>query len=280
MPNWIYSINILILKTWDLKGKKCTAKYALLYHLLNARYYYSIDDLRPNGLNNLLFANTIKSDGFTVDFLFEKRRASAAQELTNDIKSHDLALEDFEYEEIEKIYRPCFLDPGRKSVYTAAIGLNFKQHQLRRCTTKEYYHFTGSTSYLAKLEKKKSDEGIKVIESAIPTSKTTSPNAYFQYVNYILTNKDVFFTFYGYQTAKDRFNLYQGRQRAPEMMANLLLHGGTKYNRKKRCKKSKMKEKRKQKKNKRKKKKEMERAKGKHEQQQIIKYVKAYYCIK
>ncbi|ORE05537.1 hypothetical protein BCV72DRAFT_330764 [Rhizopus microsporus var. microsporus] len=43
---------------------------------------------------------------------------------------------------------------------------------------------------------------------------------------------DRLFTFYGFSTAKYRFNLYQGKQRAPEMMVNMLLNDSAKYNRK------------------------------------------------
>jgi hypothetical protein len=60
--------------------------------------------LRPNGLNNVLFSNTIKPDGFTVDFLFKNRRATAFKEVKKDIENHDLVLKDFEYEDIERIY--------------------------------------------------------------------------------------------------------------------------------------------------------------------------------
>ena len=39
--------------------------------------------------------------------------------------------------------------------------------------------------------------------------------------------------YYDYKTAKDRFYLHQGRKRAIEGMVNMLVHGGTKYNKQK-----------------------------------------------
>jgi hypothetical protein len=73
------------------------------------------------------------------------------------------------------------------------------------------------------------------------------------------------FEFYGFSTAHDRFNLYQGRQRTPDMMINMLLDGGKKYNETKRGpKKSKTKKRRKKKMKKKKEKKENEE-KGKEE---------------
>ncbi|KAI8970065.1 hypothetical protein BDF20DRAFT_889110, partial [Mycotypha africana] len=58
------------------------------------------------------------------------------------IDHHGLTLENFSYEETTANYRPTFVDPGRKTVFTAAIGLETNRHEIRRCSTKEYYHMT------------------------------------------------------------------------------------------------------------------------------------------
>ncbi|KAK4510235.1 protein transport protein S31 [Mucor velutinosus] len=149
------------------------------------------------------------------------------------------------------MYRPSFLDPGRKTVFTAAIGLDPVVHQVRRCTTKEYYHLTGSTVHAKKFQQEKDITGITAIESAIPSAKTARNTQFLRYVDYILANMDTLFTFYGFSTAKHQFDLYQGKQRAPDMTANMLLNGGAKYNRKKRFKKKNKKQKRHNKKTKR-----------------------------
>jgi hypothetical protein len=47
-------------------------------------------------------------------------------------------------------------------------------------------------------------------------------------------HKDALFDSYGFQSAKWRFRLYQGRKKAADNMANLLIHGTKKYNKKKR----------------------------------------------
>ncbi|CEI95016.1 hypothetical protein RMCBS344292_09217 [Rhizopus microsporus] len=125
------------------------------------------------------------------------------------------------------------LDRGRKSVLTAAIGLHKTKHQIRRCSTAEYYYITGSTKYLKTLEKPKVEKGIKEIETSIPSPKTSQRAAYPVYIDYILTHVDTLLAFYDYKTAKDRFYLYQGRQRATEEMVNMLVHGGTKHNKQK-----------------------------------------------
>ncbi|KAG0814600.1 hypothetical protein G6F17_003459 [Rhizopus arrhizus] len=120
-----------------------------------------------------------------------------------------------------------FLDSGRKSLFTAVVGVASAK-QIRKSSVKEYYHLTGSTVYSKKLELKKECSGIKTIESQIPTPKTAAVGSYDQYVKYMLTHLDKLLDFYGKDIAHHRFQLYQGRQRAPEMMANMLTHGTAK----------------------------------------------------
>ncbi|KAG1307128.1 hypothetical protein G6F64_007054 [Rhizopus arrhizus] len=159
----------------------------------------NMDDLTPNENNKILFGNTIKSDGFSVDFVFYRK------ERMNNGSDVELTLEDFNYEEVHNQYHPMFLDPGRKSLFTAVVGVSS-----------------------AKQIRKSSCSGIKTIESQISTSKTAAVESYDQYVKYTLIYLDKLQDFYGKDTAHHRFQLYQGRQRAPEMMANMLTHGTAK----------------------------------------------------
>ncbi|ORE08370.1 hypothetical protein BCV72DRAFT_323947, partial [Rhizopus microsporus var. microsporus] len=179
------------------------------------------------------------------------------------IANIDLELEDFGLEEVKQAYQPMFLDPGRKSVFTAAIGLDTTNHQIRRCSTAEYYHRTGSTKYIKKLERLKAQKGIKTIETNMPSPKTSQRAAYLLYIEYVLTHVGVLFTFYDYKIAKGRFYLYQGRQRAAEEMVNMLVHGGAKYNKKKRKKRNRKK--------KRSKKRQKQTANPKEKENQITK---------
>lgn len=227
-----------------------------------------MEELIPNEENKVLFGNIVRSDGFCIDFIFYRRTFGENRDDTL-IQNHDLGVDDFSIEEVTQLYRTSFLDPGRKTVYTAAMGLDENQHEIRRCTTKEYYHLTGSTVYAKKLQQEKDTAGITAIEAATPTAKTARNISFIRFADHMLSNMDRLFTFYGFSTAKDRFNLYQGKQRAPEMMVNMLLNGGAKYNRKKRFKKKNKKEKRKNKKKKRLHK--NEKKKGKNRQQQYRK---------
>jgi hypothetical protein len=82
----------------------------------------------------------------------------------------------------------------------------------------------------------KSKRGIKEIETQIPSPKTLNIDELTKYVNYILTHLDTLFTFYNEKSAPFRFYDYQGRQRANDELANMLIDGGKKYNKKRRKK--------------------------------------------
>ncbi|CEP07343.1 hypothetical protein [Parasitella parasitica] len=194
------------------------------------RNHKPMDDLTPNGNNKILFGNMIKSDGFSVDLLFYRRKRKKNE---SDVV---LNLGDFSHEEVVADYQPLSLDPGRKSLFTAVVGLESTK-QIRKSSTKEYYHLTGSTVYSKKLESRKQRSGILPIETNMPTSKTALPDSYHEHISYMLTHLKNLLMFYGRDTARCHFQLYQGRQRAPEMIVNMLTHGTAKYNKSKRKKK-------------------------------------------
>lgn len=193
-------------------------------------------DIIPNGNNQVLFGNQCKSDSFSMNFLFYRRRRSAKEEVENGIPDHDLTLEDFDSEEIDGDYRPIFVDPGRRSVFVAAVGNDLNEHQVRQCSTKEYYHMTRSTKYSQDTDALKKKFGIKGVETDMPTAKTTKLLQYHKYCRYLLNFCSSLFKFYGAHTAEYHFYLYQGRQQAKENMVNMLVHGTKKYDRKRRSK--------------------------------------------
>lgn len=233
------------MKNFVLKSKYI---FILVYIPLSNKYLYSITELAPNGNNSILFGNIVRTDGVSVDFLFYRKHQVGPGP---SYQRFDLALEDFDLSEVKDKYLPISLDPGRTSVFTATVGLQSNRHL--RCTTKEYYHMTGSTRFSRKQNKLKKDTGIESLESEIPSPKTSKSSAYSDYVKYMLLNKDSFFGFYGKDTAKTRFQLYRGVQRATDQMANILINGTSKYNRNKRSNEKKKKKKRLRKKKKKKK---------------------------
>lgn len=191
-----------------------------------------------------MFGNLIRSDGFDLDCLFYKR----AKENNDPVSSFQLSLPDFTYEEVETQYNPFFLDPGRKAVFTAANGLTTKQHSIVRCTTKEYYHYTGSTKMCAIERKVKKAQGLEIIESQIPTPKTTDLESYKNHIQYLFEHINKLLNYYDFSKTKNAFFLYQGRKRAGEIMVNMLIGGTAKYNKEKRGKKNKKKKRHKKKK--------------------------------
>ncbi|CEP17611.1 hypothetical protein [Parasitella parasitica] len=135
-----------------------------------------------------------------------------------------------------------FIKGTRPTGYEGQLELLYRVFnftKLRFRDTKEYYDLTGSTKYTIKLQNLKNEAGITPIKTDIPTAKTCLAAVYHTYAAYMLLHRQALLDFYGFQRAKVRFYLYQGRQKAPQIMVNMLVNGGKKYNRRQRSKKKK-----------------------------------------
>lgn len=55
--------------------------------------------------------------------------------------------EDFELEEVMQLYRPKFLVPGYKNIFTASFGSDKSKHQIRRSSIAQYYYLTEFIEY-------------------------------------------------------------------------------------------------------------------------------------
>jgi hypothetical protein len=175
----------------------------------------------------MFFRNICGTDGFNIDFHFSRRAKPKS------IAEQNLVPEDFHIQEVEEFFRPCAVDPGVATLVTASYGIDGER---RRFTNNEYYAVTGSGRRNHDLNKLKRRSGIQVIESQFPTAKTIRETQYHDYVRHFFMNKDALFNFYGEEGGERRFYDYQGRQRAIEESANILINGGKKYNRRKRKK--------------------------------------------
>ncbi|KAI7908326.1 uncharacterized protein BX663DRAFT_482514 [Cokeromyces recurvatus] len=123
-------------KTADAANAKCTDCEEVGHFNKNCyrcKFYkeVAVDDgiaeLTPDGNYQILFGNLIRTDGFVVDFLFHKRcQASYGPSL----QRFELTLRDFTLPEVAKDYHRIFVDPGRKSVFTAVSVLQKKCFQL------------------------------------------------------------------------------------------------------------------------------------------------------
>ncbi|KAI8987275.1 hypothetical protein BDF20DRAFT_255001 [Mycotypha africana] len=82
--------------------------------------YRNLSSFIPNGSNTVRFGNIMRTDGFSIDFLFYKRRHGT---LESTYKTLDLSLDDFSKSKVEQTYVPIFVDSNRKSVFNATVGI-------------------------------------------------------------------------------------------------------------------------------------------------------------
>lgn len=187
----------------------------------------------PNKKKKVAFSNLIRSDGFTADVVLMK---------SNEVEKTTYYEQDVNVSDLAKVLTTndlsdatiCSIDPNRGQVFAASYGEGENQHQIRRCSTKEYYTLTGSKRHVKQETKRMCEEDIKDILLGIPTAKTAGLSRYLLYVTYIMLHLNRILAFNRFFTAEKRFHLYQGVQRAREEMVNILLDGGKKYNKCKR----------------------------------------------
>ncbi|KAI7898983.1 uncharacterized protein BX663DRAFT_489551 [Cokeromyces recurvatus] len=114
------------------------------------------------------------------------------------LQHFELTLHDFTLPEVAKDYHPIFVDPGRKSVFTAVSDLNEPRYPIIRCSTKEYYHLTASTVSFypaAIFEKSKRNQ-------EFPQPRHQTRSIFLDYVQYLFDNINTLFNFYNSSTAK------------------------------------------------------------------------------
>lgn len=118
------------------------------------------------------------------------------------------------------------------------VGISSQQpHEMRRVSRAEYSAMIGAKARNKRLQAQKKENGIEAIESGF-TAKTTNIQRYNLYVQYLLVHETSLRQFYSQYHAHIRFPNLQGRNRAREELANIVINGGKKYNRKKRKKRA------------------------------------------
>lgn len=139
-----------------------------------------------------MFLNGFYTDDYTCRVLFA--RNVPEQEPESSIK---LGLTDFNEGEIGDFFRTCFLDPGRKSPYTAYYGDN----EVRSLSTTEYYSMSGAPGRAQPEDILKIEQEIKALETNIPTPKTATVAKYTIHLMYMMTHLNRFFDFYNFRTS-------------------------------------------------------------------------------
>lgn len=156
---------------------------------------------RTKSGREVFFRNTVLTDGFSVCFLFSRKKR------TDDILDQRLELDDFVSEEVDGFFRPCAVDPGITNVLTASFGHGGTEHEIRKFSGAEYYATTGSPRRNKELDKEKHEAGIKDIESRFPTCKTANRNQYSEYVQYFFLHRQRLFDFYGQRRPEHIFTI-------------------------------------------------------------------------
>lgn len=174
-----------------------------------------------------MFLNGLYTDGYTCRVLFARRVLPSSPE--DNIR---LELDDFSSEEVNKHFRPCTVDPGRRDPFVSYHGGT----DIRRLSSIEYYNMGGSVTRMKKQQKYKQELGIEKIETDIPSPKTASVEQFVLYVAYMLQHMNTLFDFYGFDTSKVKWLNYLSSQQVIEESVNILINGGKKYNKGKRKK--------------------------------------------
>ncbi|KAM3581030.1 hypothetical protein VKS41_006476 [Umbelopsis sp. WA50703] len=190
----------------------------------------SVEELRLKN-QKFAFANRVLTDDHAVNFVLARQRGG-----TDSITHVQLGFEDFTDTEIETYFEVAAIDPGRTQAFTAAYGCGQESHQIRRCSTSEYYAMTGSQRRNQKVQSEKRATDIASIENQWPTGKTSNLDRFPLYISHLLENFESLARFYNSTRGKMAFENYQGVQRAREEMTNVLINGGKKYNKTKRKK--------------------------------------------
>ncbi|EPB92523.1 hypothetical protein HMPREF1544_00536 [Mucor circinelloides 1006PhL] len=84
-------------------------------------------------------------------------------------------------EEVNKHFRPCTVDPGRRDPFVSYHSGT----DIRHLSSIEYYNMGGSVTRMKKQQKYKQELGIEKIETDIPSPKTASVEQFVLWSNYL-----------------------------------------------------------------------------------------------
>ncbi|GAA5809216.1 hypothetical protein MFLAVUS_002621 [Mucor flavus] len=146
-----------------------------------------------------MFLNGLYTDGYTCRVLFARKVLPSPPK-----DSICLELNDLSSEEVNKHFRPCTVDPGRRDPFVSYHGGT----DIRRLSSIEYYNMDGSVTQMKEQRKHKHRLGIEKIETDIPSPKTASMEQFVLYITYMSQHKNTLFDFYGFETSKVKWLNY------------------------------------------------------------------------
>ena len=167
------------------------------------------------------FWNTIRSDGTVIDFLFgrPKRSTTTIEKSPADIRL-DLTKD-----------RLWGVDPGITDVFVAADGNGDESHEVRKTSTKEFYHISGwnKARELEEKWKKEASPELRAILDHMPSAKTTNISKFDSYIRYVLKGYRELVQFYDDRWRILQFQRYRGRQKALTEVCKQFTTGSKKY---------------------------------------------------
>ncbi len=122
------------------------------------------------------------------------------------------------------------VDPGMTDMFVAADGHEDERHDVRKTSTREFYHMAGWNKAKRLEEKWKTENaGIQAILAGMPSAKTTSVVVFDVFVSYVLGCYKDLVEFYDERWRVQRFWSYRGRQMAMAEVCRWFTTGSKKY---------------------------------------------------
>ncbi|GAA5808492.1 hypothetical protein MFLAVUS_001883 [Mucor flavus] len=166
-----------------------------------------------------MFLDGLYTDGYTCRVLFARKVLPSPPEYNICLELNDLSSE-----EVNKHFRPCTVDPGRRDPFVSYHGGT----DMRRWSSIEYYDMGGSVTLIKEQQKHKHRLDIEKIETNIPSPKTVSMEQFVLYITYMSQHMNTLFDFYSFETSKVKWLNYLSSQKSIQESVNILINGGKK----------------------------------------------------
>jgi hypothetical protein len=98
-----------------------------------------------------------------------------------------------------------------------------------RFSNNEWYQKAGFTKRRRNQQRRKRDQNIDVIESSLPTKKTSDYGTFLEYCEIIFLNLPELLLFYGSDYSEESFLKYVGSQKMANEVVNTFLNASKKY---------------------------------------------------
>ncbi|KAI8377583.1 uncharacterized protein BYT42DRAFT_349712 [Radiomyces spectabilis] len=145
-----------------------------------------------------------------VDCIFTRRKLESLPQL---------AIENFTTAELDRAFHLWGVDPGITEIFAVNDGHGQQTHQIRRCSTAEFYHNSGVKKSAAKMLAMKQQtltdgRSIADIERDLPSRKSSPKANIIRYAQELSRDLNSMLNFYDDRFSSLRFWNYIGKQKA------------------------------------------------------------------